>query len=87
MTSARISILGITGLSALFALVYAGLFLAVSNISYWYFTHTFLYAELFNNPGYHLYDWLWNLVGTAATLVCTFFIEFLRGFFRRRTTV
>ncbi len=87
MTSTRISFFGLTGLSAFFALVYAGLFFALSNGSYWYFTHSFLYAELVDNPGYYLYDWLWNAVGTIAVLVCAFIIEFLRGLFRRRKSV
>ncbi len=84
MSSNRVSVFSVAGFSFLFALVYAGLFFGLSNFSYWYFSHTFLYAELIHNPGYHMYDWLWNFTATVAMLVCAFVMEFLRGIVRRR---
>lgn len=69
---------GAIGRAAGFAMVYTALLFLLTNFFYWYFTRTFLYAELFDDAGYYMYDWLGNAVATVAMLICCFAIELLR---------
>jgi len=74
----KFSVVRFLGHSLFFTLLYTLLFLVITNAAYWYFNKRFLYAELFSDQGYYMFEWVSNLIATAIMAVCIFVIEIVR---------
>ena len=61
-----------------FTLLYTLFFFVITNAVYWYFNKRFLYAELFSDQGYYMFEWVGNLIATMMMAGCALIIEMIR---------
>lgn len=80
----KFSVIRFLGHSLFFTLLYTLFFLVITNAVYWYFNKRFLYAELFSDQGYYMFEWVSNLIATVIMAVCVLIIEMTRYLVGRR---
>ena len=60
------------------ALLFAFLYLAVTNVFYWVFNDKFYFQD------FHYFEWMEYVLGTIVMFVLVFIVEFLRNLMGRK---
>ena len=74
----KFSTIRFLGHNLFFTLLYTLIFFGITNAAYWYFNKRFLYAELFTDQGYYMFEWVSNLIATVIMAGTILVVEIIR---------